>query len=206
MSGDLLQSWPALTPIQRQKWVPRALVRDLQHPRSLALSDELVVEHISKAKCCPFPTELLCLQVSFCCILDWEHKCCTLKEEQELRWNCKLHLPITLTVPAGKWLGEVRCDCFAGDWSYKQVAEHSKFGQRWKHFKQTEVSYILLTVKYFFRDADVSFSEVRVSFGEKTLEGICVYLTAVASQGALGSWSPFALAPKLKVICAETLP
>ena len=42
--------------------------------------------------------------------------------------HLQLRLPITLTLPAGKWMGEVSPGCLAGDRCYKQVAGDSKFG------------------------------------------------------------------------------
>lgn len=39
--------------------------------------------------------------------LDLEHKYCILKGEGGFRWNLELGLPTTLTLPAGKRMGEV---------------------------------------------------------------------------------------------------
>lgn len=62
-------------------------------------------------------------------------------------------------------------------------------------------------MKYFFRDADVSFSEVQISFGKKTLEGVRVRLrAAAASHRALGSWGPICPSFLAEGHFAETLP
>lgn len=107
--------------------------------------------------------------VKVCCPQNLEHKGSTLlRRNKQFRANGKpLASPITMTVLAGKWMEEVRFCCFAGYWWCKQVAGYSKFGLRWKHFKQTKLSQTLL--REVFRDVDV---KVQISTGKRILGGV----------------------------------
>lgn len=138
---------------------------------------------------------LLWLSFSMCKLpseasrLDLEHKYCIFKGEGGFRWNLELGLPTTLTLPAGKRMGEVSLAAlleigginrwqgilnlvWAENISSKQNS--ATFSWQWSISSEMQMSVL---VKY------------KSASGRKLLRAfVCV--RAAASHRALRSWTP----------------